>query len=106
MFRDDNGVVKIDLELCVVCGRCVSSCPYGMVELDSTLRPYKCDGCDGDPACVKVCPTQALVFGTVNPWLVDLREKQMRQRSAQGSPSMKRDRLGYALIVEVQGESG
>ena len=106
MFRDDNGVVKINPELCIVCGRCVTSCPYGMVEQDSVLRPYKCDGCNGAPACVNACPTQALVFGTVDPLLVGLKEKLMRQRSTQGSPSMKRDRLGYALIVEAQGESG
>ena len=55
--------VMIDDALCVGCKMCVSACPTGAMGLDSDLgRAYKCDLCDGDPQCVRVCDAKALNY--------------------------------------------
>ena len=56
-----TGVVKIDSTACTSCRACELSCGkralfYGKEELSM----IKCDLCDGDPSCVKVCPDGAL----------------------------------------------
>lgn len=55
-------IVTVDAEACVGCGLCAEECVSGVIEFrpDATV-PMLCDLCDGDPECVKRCPTGALV---------------------------------------------
>ena len=64
IFRDpDLDGVMIDTKLCVGCQMCVSACPFGAMDFDEDrARAYKCDLCDGDPECVKVCDKKALTY--------------------------------------------
>ena len=62
---DGSGVVQWDASRCIDCLLCTAGCSYGGISLDShTARVSKCDQCDGDPACVKACPTDALQWVT------------------------------------------
>jgi tetrathionate reductase subunit B len=70
IFRSDDGIVKIDQQVCDAKGDCVKACPYGAIYLDPVNRVAdKCDFCSHRlpqgllPACVEACPTNALVFG-------------------------------------------
>ncbi|MCX8021320.1 MAG: 4Fe-4S dicluster domain-containing protein [Syntrophorhabdaceae bacterium] len=55
--------VVIDTRLCVGCMMCVSACPTGSMAFAQDLGlPYKCDLCDGDPKCAKVCEPKAITF--------------------------------------------
>lgn len=57
----DSGVVLIDHDKCVGCRMCMASCPFGAIIYDSDRKQVvKCEQCDGDPQCVKFCPTGAL----------------------------------------------
>ncbi|MDY6892786.1 MAG: 4Fe-4S dicluster domain-containing protein [Chloroflexota bacterium] len=48
-------------ELCTQCGMCVDACrAKGVMTNPKTGFPLICDRCDGDPSCVKQCPTGAL----------------------------------------------
>lgn len=59
--RDEQGVTRIDQELCVACGACVDACPQNGLRLaPDGERVLKCDSCNGDPACVKVCIPKAI----------------------------------------------
>jgi Fe-S-cluster-containing hydrogenase component 2 len=42
---------------------CTIACPFGNAVYDGVTESIlKCDLCNGDPACVQFCPSQALEF--------------------------------------------
>ena len=88
----------VDQETCIGCGACVDACPYGMIELGDNEKAYKCNYCDGDPACVKECQPGALVFQEQDKEIVKVKGLQMKQRSRDGEPRDKRLRLGEAVL--------
>lgn len=60
--KDGDKVVR-KFQECFACSACAVACPIGAVVYDSQLDAYvTCDLCDGDPVCVKVCPTGALRY--------------------------------------------
>lgn len=79
---DPHTRAKVVLEqVCVGCSLCVIACPFGTVFLKpDTHKAFKCNLCEGDPACAKACPTGAIEFaevGTVDwvgPWAERLNE--------------------------------
>lgn len=59
----DTAVVEYDASHCIRCRMCTMACPFGNCVFDAlTDIILKCDLCEGDPACVKVCPTDALEY--------------------------------------------
>ena len=61
-----TGVVSIDQERCRVCSNCRKACPYGgAVYSAPEKKVFLCDLCEGEPACVSVCPTGALQFSEI-----------------------------------------
>lgn len=70
-FRDENGIVQVDKSRCIGCDYCVAACPFHVRYLNpQTSIADKCNFCADTrldagqaPACVSVCPTDALKFG-------------------------------------------
>ncbi len=63
-----TGVIRIDPDLCISCKTCRSVCPYaGPVYSATEKQVVLCDLCDGEPACVGICPTDALRFAACTP---------------------------------------
>jgi len=65
-----DGFVIIDQGWCIGCGYCIQACPFHVPHKDEVLgTARKCTSCidrrsgDLEPACVKTCPTSALMFG-------------------------------------------
>jgi Fe-S-cluster-containing dehydrogenase component len=65
-----DGIVTIDPERCTGCQECVRACPYGVMGFDPrTQHADKCTlsaerrAAGLPPACVSVCPTNALSWG-------------------------------------------
>ncbi len=57
----ETGVVPWDGGKCVNCLLCTVGCAYGGITYNTETKcVMKCDMCDGDPACVKACPRDAL----------------------------------------------
>ena len=53
----DSGVIDWADSKCVNCLLCTAGCAYAGIVYDAEVgHVSKCDQCDGDPACVKVCP--------------------------------------------------
>ena len=74
--RSADGIVLVDESMCIGCGLCAWSCPYGAREMDPAEKVMKkCTLCvdriynenlpevDRVPACVRTCPAQARHFG-------------------------------------------
>lgn len=71
----ETGVVRIQESRCIGCGLCTLACPYGGIYYDSkTRKAFKCDYCDGKPACVEACPKNVLTFIKSRPVLDYLKE--------------------------------
>ena len=61
--RDDQGVVNMNPDKCIVCKMCVSVCPLGNISYSQAgKKVFKCDLCGGDPKCVKYCSAGAIQF--------------------------------------------
>jgi Fe-S-cluster-containing hydrogenase component 2 len=69
----ETTAVVVDKELCIQCGACVQACVIGLDQIEPEQKlairldeeeemPLKCDLCEGEPQCVKFCPTEALVL--------------------------------------------
>ncbi len=57
----------LDEDKCILCKSCVGVCVNGVILLDTVrMRIIKCDHCDGDPECAKVCPTGAIHYGSIS----------------------------------------
>ena len=69
----ENGAVTWDGDMCIGCRYCMAACPFQVpsFQYDKAIHPEirKCDFCTslqakGElPACVNICPVEALTFG-------------------------------------------
>jgi len=67
IYKDDiNGIVKLDMDICIGCGKCKEACPFDSIKIRNG-KAYKCDLCNGDPECVKVCHPYALQYVETQP---------------------------------------
>jgi DMSO reductase iron-sulfur subunit len=73
MHKDENGIVSVNQKVCIGCGNCVRSCPYGVPALDLEKKvSTKCDFClertarGEQPYCVESCPAEARIFGVIS----------------------------------------
>ncbi|RKT47193.1 formate dehydrogenase subunit beta [Thiocapsa rosea] len=71
VVRYANGIVDFNQEHCIGCGYCITGCPFDIPRLSPVdQKAYKCTLCSDrvavglEPACVKTCPTGAIVFGS------------------------------------------
>ena len=67
MHRRPDGIVDFDHRVCIGCKACIQACPYDAIYMDpESHTAAKCNFCAHrmevglEPACVAVCPTQAL----------------------------------------------
>lgn len=73
MYRRDDGIVDFDKSICIGCKACIAACPYDAIFINpEDGAAEKCNFCahrlemDLEPACVTVCPTQAIMVGDLN----------------------------------------
>lgn len=105
-YVDAQGIVRIHEDKCVGCDYCVAACPYHVRFINPIKhKAEKCDFCaqtrlaQGEaPACVTVCPTDALLFGVqdsekIQSWLQKHGENvYTRQLAGIGKPRIQRRR--------------
>ncbi len=73
LYRRPDGIVDFDNDRCIGCTACMQACPYDALYLDpATSTAAKCNYCTHrvdagyEPACVVVCPVEAIVSGDLD----------------------------------------
>lgn len=85
LYQRDDGIVDFDNRRCIGCKACMQACPYDALYIDpNTHTAAKCNYCAHrvdqglEPACVNICPTQAIISGDLdNP---ESRISQLKSR--------------------------
>ena len=87
LFRRDDGIVDFDNRRCIGCKACMQACPYDALYIDpKTDTAAKCNYCAHridvglEPACVNVCPTQAIVSGDLDDPQSKISQLKSRQQ--------------------------
>ena len=80
-YKRPDGLILIDAEQCIGCGKCIDDCPYGVRSFNPFVKAGKepdkqaadkCDMCvhrldNGlEPSCVNTCQGRARIFGDLN----------------------------------------
>ncbi|WP_442593443.1 formate dehydrogenase subunit beta [Parapusillimonas sp. JC17] len=106
-----NGIVDFQEENCIGCGYCITGCPFDVPRLsDKDNKAYKCTLCSDrvavgqEPACVKTCPTGAIVFGTkedmkkhADDRIVDLKSRGFDNAGLYDPPGVGGTHVMYVL---------
>jgi Fe-S-cluster-containing dehydrogenase component len=73
MHQRPDGIVDFDKSICIGCKACIASCPYDAIFINpEDHSAEKCNFCAHrldvglEPACVIVCPTEAIMVGDMN----------------------------------------
>ena len=99
-----NGIVDFHQENCIGCGYCISGCPFDVPRLSKRdKKVYKCTLCSDrvavglEPACIKSCPTGALVFGT---------KEDMKDHAEERIADLKSRGFDQAGLYDPEGVGG
>lgn len=73
MFKRPDGIVDFDKSACIGCKACMAACPYDAIFINpEDHSAEKCNFCAHridmglEPACVVVCPVEAILVGDMN----------------------------------------
>jgi Fe-S-cluster-containing dehydrogenase component/formate-dependent nitrite reductase membrane component NrfD len=73
MYKRADGIVDFDKSICIGCKACIAACPYDAIFINpDDHSAEKCNFCAHrldiglEPACVSVCPTEAILVGDLN----------------------------------------
>jgi Fe-S-cluster-containing dehydrogenase component/formate-dependent nitrite reductase membrane component NrfD len=73
LYRRSDGIIDFDNRRCIGCKACMQACPYDALYIDpNSNTAAKCNFCahrieaNLEPACVIVCPTQAIIAGDLD----------------------------------------
>jgi formate dehydrogenase iron-sulfur subunit len=106
-----NGIVDFHEENCIGCGYCITGCPFNIPRISKKDdKAYKCTLCSDrvgvglEPACVKTCPTGAIVFGSkedmihhADERIVDLKTRGYKNAGLYDPPGVGGTHVMYVL---------
>jgi formate dehydrogenase iron-sulfur subunit len=104
IVKYSNGIVDFVQENCIGCGYCVTGCPFNIPRISKVdNKAYKCTLCSDRvavgqaPACVKVCPTGAITYGT---------KEDMKNYAEKRAGELKERGFANAGVYDPQGVGG
>jgi len=101
LFYNQYGFVAYDKDKCIGCGYCGQFCPFNIPRLDAEPisgvgKMDKCTLCTTsgldrlsigqEPACVKTCPTGALVYGDRDEVVAEGKRRVARLKTPHSEP--------------------
>ncbi len=106
-----NGIVDFNSDNCIGCGYCITGCPFNVPRLsERDHKAYKCTLCSDrvnvglEPACVKTCPTGAIMFGSkadmqdqAHERTIDLKERGYANAGLYDPPGVGGTHVMYVL---------
>ena len=100
MYQRPDGIVDFDKCVCIGCKACIAACPYDAIFINpEDHSAEKCNFCAQrldvglEPACVVVCPTEAIVVGDLNDGTSRVsRDRRSRHASRCAGPRRGRGR--------------
>src|SRR5256885_8665357 len=100
MFKRPDGIVDFDKSICIGCKACMAACPYDAIFINpEDHSAEKCNFCAHridqglEPACVVVCPTQAIIVGELD----ELDREGVSVRRPEGGVTMWSE-LGGSIV--------
>jgi len=104
IIKHANGIVDFDQDHCIGCGYCITGCPFDIPRISQKdHKAYKCTLCSDrvavglEPACVKTCPTGAIVFGS---------KEDMKEHAAERIVDLKSRGFDQAGLYDPAGVGG
>ncbi|MBF8780123.1 formate dehydrogenase subunit beta [Pseudomonas fulva] len=104
IIKHANGIVDFNQDHCIGCGYCITGCPFNIPRISQKdNKAYKCSLCSDrvsvglEPACVKTCPTGAIVFGT---------KEAMKEHAAERVVDLKSRGYEQAGLYDPEGVGG
>lgn len=108
--RTEQGVIRVDKDVCNGNGHCVPACPFGVIGIQETTGvAQKCTMCEErigagrEPACSSVCPTDCIEFGPREDLVgrAEDRVEGLRQRGVHQARVYGKDELGGLGVLYV-----
>ena len=106
-----NGIVDFISENCIGCGYCIKGCPFNIPRISQVdHKSYKCTLCSDrvavgqEPACVKACPTGAIMFGSktdMTHWAGERVDRSQVARLRECGPVRSAGRRRHACDVRA-----
>jgi formate dehydrogenase iron-sulfur subunit len=105
-----NGIVDFHQENCIGCGYCITGCPFNIPRISKQdSKAYKCTLCSDrvsvglEPACVKTCPTGAIVFGSKEDMIHHAEERvtDLKERGYQNAGLYDPQGVGGTHVMYV-----
>ncbi|WP_191488369.1 formate dehydrogenase subunit beta [Pseudomonas sp. FEN] len=104
IIQHANGIVDFNQDHCIGCGYCITGCPFDIPRISQKdHKAYKCTLCSDrvavglEPACVKTCPTGAIVFGS---------KEDMKEHAAERIVDLKSRGFDQAGLYDPAGVGG
>jgi len=111
IIQYSNGIVDFHEEHCIGCGYCIMGCPFNIPRMSKKdSKVYKCTLCSDrvavglEPACVKTCPTGAIIFGSKEDMIhhaedriFDLKERGYQRAGLYNPPGVGGTHVMYVL---------
>jgi len=78
--NEETGAMVVDPDLCIACKMCTVACPLAGIFVDFEVgHAVKCNLCNGDPLCVKVCGYGALTYTTLDEAIIRLKKEAVKK---------------------------